>query len=279
MPIKVYKPTTPARRKTSVLINKDAAKKRPEKSLTKIIKKKAGRSHGTIAVRHKGGGAKRFYRIIDFKRNKFDIPAKVEAIEYDPNRNAAIALLKYEDGEKRYIIAPEGLKAGNEVVSSRSKTEIKAGNCMPLEHIPAGSVIHNVELMPGRGAGVVRSAGGSATVMGHEGKYVQIKMPSGEVRLFFKTCLATIGQVSNADFRNVRIGKAGRKRHMGIRPTVRGKVMNPVDHPHGGGEGRQPIGLVHPKTPWGKSALGVKTRKKNKWSDKFIVSRRKRKRR
>ena len=275
MPIKIYRPTTPARRQTSVVTSKDITKKEPEKALIKILKKKTGRSYGQITVRHQGGGAKRYYRIIDFKRDKFDMPAKVEAIEYDPNRTCRIALVKYEDGEKRYIILPDGLKVGDEILSSREKIKIKTGNCLALEYIPAGVLIHNIELTPGKGGQIVRSAGCGAQVQAVEGKYAQIKMPSGEIRLILKNCLATIGQVSLPEHRAVRIGKAGRKRHMGIRPTVRGKAMNPKDHPHGGGEGVHPIGMIHPKTKWGKPALGVRTRRKKKWSNRLIVKRRK----
>lgn len=272
--IKIYKPTTPSRRKTSIITTKELSKKRPEKSLIKIKKKKSGRSHGKITIRHQGGGEKRYYRIIDFKRNKFDIKAKVIALEYDPNRSARIALLEYEDKEKRYIIAPNELKIGDEVISSKSQIEIKNGNCLPLKYIPTGTFIYNIELQPGKGGEIVRSAGSSTFIQSIEGKYAQLKMPSKEIRLILKECLATIGQVSNLDHNNIRIGKAGRKRHMGIRPTVRGKAMNPVDHPHGGGEGNCPIGLKYPKTPWGKHALGVKTRKKKKWSNKLILQRR-----
>lgn len=281
MPIRVYKPTTPGRRKTSVDTFSDITKKRPEKSLIKIKKKTGGRNAtGKLTVRHRGGGAKQFYRLIDYKRNKFDMPATVEAIEYDPNRRARIALIKYEDGEKSYIIAPVDLKIGNKVISSQKRTEIQPGNRMPLEHLPLGSVIYNIEITPGKGAQMVRTAGSLAKLMAVEGEYATIRMPSGEVRLVSKKSFATLGQVSNPDAMHIRIGKAGRKRHMGIRPTVRGKAMNPVDHPHGGGEGATPIGLKAPKTKWGKKALGVVTRKKKKYSDKYIVrSRRKKKRR
>lgn len=274
MPIKIYKPTTSSRRRMSIA--KDVlTQKRPEKALIRILKKKAGRSKGKITVRHQGGREKRYYRFIDFKRNKFDMPAKVEAIEYDPNRSCRIALLKYEDGEKRYIIAPQKLKIGDEIISSKKKIKIKTGNCLPLEYIPQGIHIHNVELVPGKGGQIARSAGNWIQIQAVEGKYAQLRMPSKEIRLILKNCLATIGQVGLSEHRAVRIGKAGRRRHMGIRPTVRGKAMNPREHPHGGGEGSHPIGLIHPKTMWGKPAIGVKTRKKKKWSSKLIVKRRK----
>jgi large subunit ribosomal protein L2 len=280
MAIKHYKPTTPGRRGASVVRTSHLDKKRREPRLWRIIKKTGGRnSQGKITVRHRGGGAKRFYRIIDFKRDKFDIAGKVIALEYDPNRSAHIALIKYSDEEKRYILAPQGLKKSDVVISSRTKTvEVQPGNTMALEHIPHGMFIHNIELTPGNGGAIARGAGMSALLQAKEGAYAQIKIPSGEIRLIKKECLATIGYVGNADHRNVRLGKAGRKRHLGIRPTVTGKSMNPVDHPHGGGEGHQPIGLKHPKTPWGKPALGVKTRRR-KPSDKLILQRRKRKRR
>jgi large subunit ribosomal protein L2 len=277
MPLKVYKPITPARRKTSVVDSSDINKKRPEKRLIFAQKSKSGRNAtGKITVRHRGGGAKRHIRIIDFKRQKFDQPAKVIAIEYDPNRSGRLALVEYADGEKSYILAPNGLKVGQSVVASDKKVGIQKGNRMPLEVIPPGISVYNIELNPGRGGVMVRSAGSSASLQAVEGKFAQLKMPSGEIRLVKKECLASIGQVSNPDHRLVRLGKAGRKRHKGIRPTVRGKAMNPSDHPHGGGEGRHPIGLKYPKTAWGKHALGVKTRKNNKWSDKMIIKRRKR---
>ncbi len=277
MPIKVYKPTTPARRKTSVLVNKELSKKRPAKSLITIRKKQAGRNNqGRISVRHQGGGAKRYIRIIDFKRDKFDIPAKVESLEYDPNRNANIALLLYPDGERRYILAPDQLKVGDKIVSSKDKKiAIKIGNRLALKRIPTGTIISNVEMVPGKGGQLARSAGNGLSLMAIYDKKAQLKMPSGEIRLVSEDCLATIGVPSNPEFRNIRIGKAGRKRHMGIRPTVRGKVMNPVDHPHGGGEGSNPIGMKHPKTYKGKPAYGVKTRKKNSPTNKFILKRRK----
>ena len=280
MGIKVYKPTTSGRRKSSVQTFKDITKKKPEKSLIVPIKRKAGRgSGGKISVRHRGGGAKRFYRIIDFKQDKFDLPATVETIEYDPNRNARIALIKYGDGEKKYIIVPIDLKIGDTIISSQNRTEIKTGNRMPLEHIPVGSMIYNIELIPGKGAQLARGAGTSVQLMGVEGKFAQLKLPSTEIRLVSKNCLASLGQVSNPDYRHIRWGKAGRVRHRGFRPSVRGKAMNPCDHPHGGGEGSNPIGLKHPKTPTGKPALGVKTRKKEKVSNKLIIKRRKTKKR
>jgi len=279
MPIRIYKPTTPGRRQTSVDTFDDITIKKPERKLIKIKKKTGGRNaSGKITVWHRGGGAKRYYRLIDYKRDKFDMPAKVEAIEYDPNRRARIALVKYEDGEKRYIVAPTELKVGDQVVSAKSRVDIKSGNHMPIVDIPLGSLIYNIEIVPGKGAQFVRTAGSAAKLMAVEGNYATIRMPSSEVRLISKDSLATIGQVSNPDAMHIRIGKAGRKRHLGIRPTVRGKAMNPVDHPHGGGEGVNPIGMKAPKTPWGKKALGVITRKKNKYSNKFIISRRKKKR-
>lgn len=274
--IKVYKPTTPGRRsKASVLMSDDITKTKPEKKLTKSLKKKAGRSHGKITVRHRGGGAKRKYRVIDFKMDRFDQSAKVLSIEYDPNRNARIALIEFEDGEKRYIIAPDGLKVDDKVVFSKNKVDIKLGNRMPLEHIPVGVGVYNLEIEPGKGAKMVRSAGTLAVVQSIEGKYAQVKLPSGEIRLFKKEAMATVGQVSNPAYRLIRWGKAGRMRHKGIRPSVRGKAMNPREHAHGGGEGAQPIGLKHPKTKWGKPAMGVKTRKKGKPSDRLIIKRRK----
>ena len=275
MSVKFYKPTTPSRRHMSVSgfdgIDKKA---RPERSLTTVLKKHSGRnSYGRITVRHKGGGNRRKYRIIDFKRNKFDIPGTVLRLEYDPNRSANIALIEYTDGERRYIIAPVGLSKGDSVISSKS-ADIKPGNALPITSIPVGTVIHNIELYPGKGAQLVRSAGTSAQLMARDGKMAQIKMPSGEFRLVRSNCMATIGQVGNADHGNIHIGKAGRKRHMGIRPTVRGSAMNPVDHPHGGGEGKSPIGRPGPVTPWGKPTLGYKTRKAKNPSDKYIVKRR-----
>ncbi|MGI6347860.1 MAG: 50S ribosomal protein L2 [Patescibacteria group bacterium] len=275
MAIKKLKPNSPKRRHATFDDFSDLSKnKLPEKNLLVIKKKKSGRNNqGKITVRHRGGGAKRFIRIVDFYRNKFDIPATVASIEYDPNRGARLALLNYKDGEKRYIIAPVGLKVGDTVVSSKELVEIKNGNAMPLKFVPAGIAVSSVELEPGRGAKIARGAGNSVQVMGVEGKYAQLKMPSGEIRLVNKECLATIGQASNPDKRHMKIGSAGRKRHLGIRPTVRGTAMNPNDHPHGGGEGKQPIGLKSPKTKWGKIALGVKTRKKKR-SNKLIVQRR-----
>ena len=274
MAIKNYKPTTPGRRGMSTLSNEEITTNKPEKSLLEVKTKKAGRNNqGRITVRHQGGGEKRKYRRIDFKRNKFDIVGTVATIEYDPNRSANIALINYIDGEKRYIIAPKGLKVGMKIVSGE-KVDIKVGNALPLMNIPEGTVVHNIELKPGKGAELVRSAGASAQILGREDKYVLIRLASGEVRKVLGTCMATIGEVGNEDYSLVNLGKAGRKRHMGIRPTVRGSVMNPNDHPHGGGEGRAPIGRSGPVTPWGKPALGYKTRKK-KASDKLIVHRRK----
>jgi large subunit ribosomal protein L2 len=281
MAVKKYKPTTPARRQSSVDTFSDIVAKKPQKRLTKPRKRSGGRNvTGRITVRHRGGGAKRKIRMIDFKRDKFDIPAIVKTIEYDPNRNARIALVLYKDGEKRYIIAPDALKVGDEIISTKEKkVKINSGNTMPLKDMPEGSIIYNIELTPGKGGQLARSAGGSAQLMAIEGKYATLKLPSGEIRKVVTECLATLGTVSNSEHMNIRWGKAGRKRHLGIRPTVRGKAMNPVDHPHGGGEGRQPIGLKYPKTPWGKHALGVKTRKSKKYSDKFILKRRKKKKR
>lgn len=274
MGIKKVKPTTPGRRQASFDDFKDITKKEPEKSLIVIKKRQGGRNNnGKITVRHRGGGAKRYVRLVDFKRNKFGVPAKVAAIEYDPGRGARLALLNYVDGEKRYIVAPVDLQVGDEVLSSQELIEIKVGNAMPVQHIPAGVAIHNLELIAGRGAKVVRGAGNAAFVMGVEGKYAQIKLPSGEIRLVRKNCLCTVGRVSNPDKRHLKLGKAGRSRYLGIRPTVRGTAMNPNDHPHGGGEGNQSIGLHNPKTKWGKIALGVKTRRKRS-SDRLIIKRR-----
>ena len=273
MAIRNYKPTTPGRRKMSALVNEEITKSTPEKSLIVTIKKNGGRNNqGKITVRHQGGGAKRKYRIIDFKRNKLNVPGVVASIEYDPNRTANIALINYTDGEKRYIIAPKNLKVGMEVMSGEI-ADIKVGNALPIMLIPVGTTIHNIELRPGKGGELARSAGASAQILGREGKYVMIRLSSGEQRQVLGTCMATIGEVGNEDSSLIKLGKAGRKRHMGIRPTVRGSVMNPNDHPHGGGEGRAPIGRKAPVTPWGKPALGYKTRKK-KQSDKFIVRRR-----
>jgi large subunit ribosomal protein L2 len=274
MPIKKFNPTSPARRFMTVSTFEEITKKEPEKSLLEPLRKKGGRnSYGRITVRHQGGGAKQKYRVIDFKRDKDGIKAKVAAIEYDPNRTANIALLHYVDGEKRYIIAPVGLKAGD-FVESGENADIKPGNSLRLMNIPVGTMIHNIELKPGKGAQLVRAAGNAAQLMAKEGDYAQIRLPSGEVRMIRLNCKATIGQVSNLENENISIGKAGRKRWMGIRPTVRGVVMNPVDHPHGGGEGKSPIGRPSPVTPWGKPTLGLKTRKKKNKSDKFIVKRR-----
>ena len=273
MAIRVYKPTSPARRFMSVLTFEEITKKTPEKSLTTDLRHRAGRNNqGKITVRHQGGGARRKYRIIDFKRQKDGIPATVKAIEYDPNRTCFIALLYYADGEKRYILAPLGLKVGDKVMSG-PEADIKPGNCLPIANIPLGTLIHNVEIKVGKGGQMVRSAGAAAQVMAKEGAMAQIRLPSGEVRKISMNARATVGQVGNTDHGNVRIGKAGRKRHMGIRPTVRGVVMNPVDHPHGGGEGRSPVGMPAPMSPWGKKTQGVKTRKHRKYSDKLIVSR------
>ena len=275
MAIKKYKPTTNGRRNMSVNTFDEVTKATPEKSLLVSLPKKGGRNNqGKITVRHIGGGAKRKYRVIDFKRNKDGIKGKVAGIEYDPNRSANIALINYADGEKRYIIAPLNLKVGD-IVESGEKVDIKVGNCLPIMNIPVGTVVHNIELNPGAGAAIARSAGTSAQILGREEKYVMIRLKSGETRKVLGTCRAVIGTVGNLDHELVNLGKAGRKRHMGIRPTVRGSVMNPVDHPHGGGEGRAPIGRKAPVTPWGKPALGYKTRKKKKSSDKLIVSRRK----
>ncbi len=273
MSVKKYKPTTPGRRHMTSPSFEEITKKTPEKSLTEYLKKNAGRnSQGKITVRHQGGGNKVKYRIIDFKREKRDIPAKVAAIEYDPNRSAFIALLNYADGEKRYILAPLGLNVGDTVISS-AEADIKPGNALPIANIPVGTLIHNVELKPGRGGQMVRSAGAYAQLMAKEGEYAQVRLPSGEVRKVPMNAYATIGTVGNTDHENVRIGKAGRTRHMGIRPTVRGVVMNPCDHPHGGGEGKSPVGMPAPVTPWGKPALGFKTRKHKKYSNRLIVKR------
>ena len=275
MGIKHFRPYTPSRRNMTVSDFDEITKKSPEKSLLAKKKKNAGRnSYGRITVRHQGGGNRQKYRIIDFKRKKDDINATVIGIEYDPNRTSNIALIEYEDGEKAYILAPVGLKNGDKVISG-ANSDIKVGNCLPIENIPVGTMIHNIELNPGQGGKLVRTAGGGAQLMAKEGTYAHIRLPSGEMRLVLSRCRATIGTIGNADHSNIKLGKAGRKRHMGIRPTVRGSVMNPVDHPHGGGEGRAPVGHAGPLTPWGKPALGYKTRKKNKKSDKFIVKRRK----
>ncbi len=274
MAIKKYNPTSPARRFMTVSAFEEITKTTPERSLLEPLKKNAGRnSYGRITVRHRGGGNRRKYRIIDFKRNKDGIAANVIAIEYDPNRSANIALLEYEDGEKRYIIAPYGIKVGDKLMSGKD-ADIKPGNTLCVEDIPVGTLIHNIELSPGRGGQLVRGAGTSAQLMAKDGGYAQVRLPSGEVRMIRFDCRATIGQVGNLDYENVKIGKAGRKRHMGWRPTVRGSVMNPCDHPHGGGEGKSPIGRPSPVTPWGKPALGLKTRSKKNKSNKFIVKRR-----
>ena len=274
MSIKVYKSTTNARRNMSTTDYSELSKVAPERSLLVSLKKNSGRnSYGRITVRHRGGGQRRKYRIIDFKRDKFDIPATVATIEYDPNRSAFIALLQYEDGEKRYILQPAGLKVGDTVVAGAS-ADIKAGNALPLTNIPVGTIVHNVELYPGRGGQLARAAGNSAQLMAKEGAYALLRLPSGELRNVPVNCMATVGQVGNTDHENVKVGKAGRKRHMGWRPTVRGSVMNPCDHPHGGGEGKSPIGRPGPVTPWGKPALGYKTRNTKKASDKLIVKRR-----
>ncbi|MDO4487224.1 MAG: 50S ribosomal protein L2 [Bacillota bacterium] len=274
MGIKKYNPTTPGLRGMTVSTFEEITCTTPEKSLTVTLKKHSGRnSRGKITVRHRGGGYRPKYRIIDFKRNKDGIPGTVATIEYDPNRTANIALINYADGEKRYIIAPNKLSVGDVVVSG-ADADIKVGNALPLANIPVGTIIHNVELKPGKGGQMVRSAGNGAQLMAKEGQYAQVRLPSGEVRKVRIDCRATIGEVGNLDHQNIQIGKAGRKRHMGIRPTVRGSVMNPNDHPHGGGEGKAGIGRVSPVTPWGKPALGYKTRKKNKASDKYIVKRR-----
>ena len=273
MAIRNYKPTTPGRRKMSTLINSDITKSKPEKSLTATKTKNGGRNNsGKITVRHQGGGAKRKYRIIDFKRNKRDVVGVVASIEYDPNRSANIALINYKDGEKRYIIAPKDLEVGMEIVAGEN-VDIKVGNALPIANIPVGTVIHNIELRPGKGGELARSAGSSAQILGREGNYVMVRLSSGEQRKVLGTCYATVGVVGNEDYSLIKLGKAGRTRHLGIRPTVRGSVMNPNDHPHGGGEGRAPVGRKSPMTPWGKPALGVKTRKK-KASDKLIVRRR-----
>jgi len=277
MPIKVYKPTSPGRRGMTSLTFEEITRSEPERSLLRPLKKKAGRNvRGKITVRHRGGGHKRRYRIIDFKRDKIGIPARVDSIEYDPNRSARIALLVYADGEKRYILAPLGLQVGD-VVMSGSDAEIRPGNALPIADIPVGTMIHNIELYPGRGGQLVRSAGTSAQLMAKEGKYAHVRLPSGEVRLIHVRCMATIGQVGNTDHANIKLGKAGRARGLGRRPAVRGSAMSPRDHPHGGGEGRCPIGMPSPKSPWGKPTLGKKTRR-NKATEKWIVRHRSKKR-
>ena len=275
MAVKHFRPVTAGQRKKSTLVNTELTKTAPEKSLLKVVKKNSGRNNqGKITVRHQGGGEKRKYRIIDFRRNKFDIEGTVATIEYDPNRSANIALINYSDGEKRYILAPKGLEVGMKVVSGE-KVDVKVGNAMPIINIPVGTVIHNIELTLGKGGQLARSAGQSAQILGREDKYVLIRLSSGETRKVLGTCMATVGEVGNEDYSLVRLGKAGRTRHMGIRPTVRGSVMNPNDHPHGGGEGRTPVGHKKPMTPWGKPALGYKTRKSKKSSTKLLVNRRK----
>jgi large subunit ribosomal protein L2 len=274
MAIKQYKPTTPSRRGMTGYTFEEITRVGPEKSLLRPLHKKSGRNaYGRITVRHRGGGHARNYRVIDFRRNKYDIPARVDSIEYDPNRSARIALLAYADGEKRYIVAPLGLRVGNTVVSSRQSTEIHVGNAMPLDRIPLGTMVHNVELYPGRGGQLVRAAGAAAQLLAKEGDYVTLRLPSTEMRLVHKSCMATVGQVGNVEHANVKLGKAGRKRWLGWRPAVRGSAMSPRDHPHGGGEGRTPIGMPGPKSPWGWRTLGRKTRR-NKSTDKYIVRRR-----
>ncbi len=273
MAIKKRKPTSAGQRQVSVASFEEITKKTPEKSLLTTIKKTGGRNNtGKITVRHVGGGNRRKYRVIDFKRNKDNIPAKVASIEYDPNRSAYIALLNYADGEKRYILAPFGLNVGDTVMSGE-EVEIKVGNCLPLGNIPVGTTVHNIEVQPKKGGAIARSAGNEAMIMAREGKYVTLRLPSGEMRMLPLACRATIGKVGNVDHELVSIGKAGRTRHMGIRPTVRGSVMNPVDHPHGGGEGKSPVGRARPETPWGKPALGYKTRNKKKNSNRLIIKR------
>lgn len=278
MAIKIYKPTSPGRRGMTSPTFEEITKTTPERRLIQKRNKTGGRDfNGTVSVRHRGGGHRRHYRLIDFKRNKLEIPAKVAAIEYDPNRTARIALLHYADGEKRYIIAPLDLNVGDTVVAGNN-VDIRPGNALPVGNIPVGTLIHNIELQPGRGGQLARSAGAAAQLLGKEGDYAQVRLPSGEVRLIRQNCMATVGEVGNLDHANVKLGKAGRKRHMGIRPTVRGTAMSPRDHPHGGGEGRQPVGKPGPRSPWGKPTRGHKTRN-NKQTDKFIVKRRAKKRR
>ena len=275
MGIKTFRPYTPSRRNMTTLTNDEITKQSPEKSLLDTKKKNAGRnSYGRITVRHQGGGNRKKYRIIDFKRKKDNMEAQVIGIEYDPNRTSNIALIQYEDGEKAYILAPVGLTNGDKVISGEN-VDIKPGNCLPIANIPVGTLIHNIELNPGQGGKMVKAAGGEAQLMAKEGEYAHVRLPSGEMRLVRAKCRATIGTIGNLDHANIKLGKAGRTRHLGIRPTVRGSVMNPVDHPHGGGEGRAPVGHSGPLTPWGKPALGYKTRKKNNKTDKYIVKRRK----
>ena len=278
MAVKIYKPTSPGRRGMTSATFEEITKSTPQRSLLRPLRKRGGRDFtGTISIRHRGGGARRQFRVIDFKRDKLDIPARVASIEYDPNRSARIALLNYVDGEKRYILAPLDVKVGDMLVAGKS-VDIRAGNAMPLSSIPPGTQVHNVELQPGKGGQLVRSAGTAAQILGKEGDYAQVRMPSGEVRLIRQTCMATIGEVGNLDHSNIKLGKAGRKRYLGIRPTVRGTAMSPRDHPHGGGEGRQPIGKPGPRSPWGKPTLGAKTRT-NKISNAMIIKRRGKKRR
>lgn len=273
MPLRLYKPTSPGRRGASGSSFEEITKKKPERSLVVALKKKAGRNvYGRITTRHRGGGHKRLLRIIDFKRDKVGVPGKVTAIEYDPNRSARIALVTYADGEKRYILAPNGLQVGSTIMAG-PEAEVRLGNALPLRNIPTGTQVHNVELKSGKGGQLGRSAGSAIQLMAKEGTMALLRLPSGEMRLVDATCMATIGQVGNTDHSNIKLGKAGRKRHRGFRPTVRGSVMNPVDHPHGGGEGKAPVGMPGPKTPWGKPALGYRTRR-NKATDKFIVKRR-----
>ena len=275
MGIKTFRPYTPSRRNMTTLTNNEITKTTPEKSLLDTKKKNAGRnSYGRITVRHQGGGNRQKYRIIDFKRKKDNMEAQVIGIEYDPNRTSNIALIQYEDGEKAYILAPVGLTDGDKVISGEN-VDIRPGNCLPIANIPVGTLIHNIELNPGQGGKLVKAAGGEAQLMAKEGEYAHVRLPSGEMRLIRAKCRATIGTIGNLDYANIKLGKAGRTRHMGVRPTVRGSVMNPVDHPHGGGEGRAPVGHSGPLTPWGKPALGYKTRKKNNRTDKYIVKRRK----
>ena len=275
MGIKTFRPYTPSRRNMTTLTNDEITKQSPEKSLLDTKKKNAGRnSYGRITVRHQGGGNRQKYRIIDFKRKKDNMEAQVIGIEYDPNRTSNIALIQYEDGEKAYILAPVGLTNGDKVISGEN-VDIKPGNCLPIANIPVGTLIHNIELNPGQGGKMVKAAGGEAQLMAKEGEYAHVRLPSGEMRLVRAKCRATIGTIGNLDHANIKLGKAGRTRHLGVRPTVRGSVMNPVDHPHGGGEGRAPVGHSGPLTPWGKPALGYKTRKKNNKTDKYIVKRRK----
>jgi large subunit ribosomal protein L2 len=278
MAVKTFKPVTPSRRGMTVSDFSEITAREPEKSLVVGLRKSGGRNvRGKVTTRHRGGGAKRAYRVIDFKRDKFGVPARVATIEYDPNRSARIALLHYADGEKRYILAPVGLQVGDEIMSG-PEAEVRPGNALPLANIPVGTTVHNVELYPGRGGQMVRSAGAGAQLLAKEGNYATLRMPSGEMRMVLQTCMATVGQVGNLDYSNVKLGKAGRKRWLGIRPTVRGSAMSPRDHPHGGGEGRSPIGKDAPRTPWGKKALGVKTRR-NKRTNALIVRRREKKRR